>query len=142
MNTINGNFIEKSIPNIKNATIALNIGGVDATMTVEKFAAALPVSTVSYKSYVASMSQTAAAAPTSEIIINELSGTPSWSRINIGLYQLTLTGAFPLNKTFINTISSDVSGIVYINKLNANTIEFVFANDNVSNYVIEIRVYN
>jgi hypothetical protein len=42
MNTINGNFIEKSIPNTKNATIALNIGGVDATMTVSDFKANTP----------------------------------------------------------------------------------------------------
>jgi hypothetical protein len=37
MNTINGNFIEKSIPNTKNTTLNVNIGGVDATMTVSDF---------------------------------------------------------------------------------------------------------
>ena len=37
MNTINGNFIERTIPNTKNATIAINIGGVDATMSVSDF---------------------------------------------------------------------------------------------------------
>jgi hypothetical protein len=41
MNTINGNFIEKTIPDTKNATLAVNIGGVDSTMTVEKFGAAI-----------------------------------------------------------------------------------------------------
>ena len=58
MNTTNGNFIEKTIPDTKNATLAVNIGGVDSTMTVEKFAAALPApaSTVNYKSYVALIS--------------------------------------------------------------------------------------
>jgi hypothetical protein len=39
MNTLNGNFIERSIPNTKNATIGINIGGVDATMTVSDFKA-------------------------------------------------------------------------------------------------------
>jgi hypothetical protein len=44
MNTTNGDFIEKTIPNTKNATLNINIGGVDSTMTVEKFANALNVS--------------------------------------------------------------------------------------------------
>jgi len=39
MNTLNGNFIERSIPNTKNATLNVNIGGVDATMTVSDFKA-------------------------------------------------------------------------------------------------------
>lgn len=43
MNTINGNFIEKSIPNTKNATLNVNIGGVDATMTVSDFKANTPL---------------------------------------------------------------------------------------------------
>ena len=42
MNTINGDFIEKSIPNTKNATLNVNIGGVDSTMTVSDFKANTP----------------------------------------------------------------------------------------------------
>jgi len=34
MNTPNGNFIEKSIPNTKNATLSVNIGGVDSTISL------------------------------------------------------------------------------------------------------------
>ena len=37
MNTTNGDFVEKTIPNTKNATLSVNIGGVDATMTVSDF---------------------------------------------------------------------------------------------------------
>jgi hypothetical protein len=43
MNTTNGDFIEKTIPNTKNATLNINIGGVDSTMTVEKFANAIVI---------------------------------------------------------------------------------------------------
>jgi hypothetical protein len=43
MNTTNGDFIEKTIPNTKNATLNVNISGVDSTMTVEKFASALNI---------------------------------------------------------------------------------------------------
>ena len=58
MNTINGNFIEKSIPNIKNATIALNIGGVDATMNLVDFAAAINAEPVApYKVFTGLLTQ-------------------------------------------------------------------------------------
>ena len=56
MNTINGNFIEKSIPNSKNATLSVNIGGVDSTMTVEKFAAEI-ASVAPYKVFTALLTQ-------------------------------------------------------------------------------------
>jgi len=56
MNTTNGNFIEKSIPDTKNATIALNIGGVDSTMSVANFATAI-ASPAPYKVFTALLTQ-------------------------------------------------------------------------------------
>ena len=41
MNTLNGNFIERSIPNIKNATLNLLIGDQAATMNLADFQAAM-----------------------------------------------------------------------------------------------------
>ena len=101
-----------------------------------------PSYTPPYKSYVAAMSQAGTAIPTSAIILNELSGTPIWSRVGIGVYQLALSSAFPLDKTFVNNMADAALGVVYIGKLSSSVIEFVFSNDIVSNYVFEIRVYN
>lgn len=109
MNTINGNFIEKSIPNIKNATIALNIGGVDATMTVEKFAAAIvPAPTVTYKSYVALITQLGSNPLVVTVLENALRGTVVWTKDsnNNGTYIATLSSAFTENKTFLLVSSS------------------------------------
>jgi hypothetical protein len=47
MNTINGNFIERSIPNIKNATLNLLIGDQVATMNLADFQAAIAPSSTS-----------------------------------------------------------------------------------------------
>jgi len=135
MNTINGNFIEKSIPNTKNATLAVNIGGVDSTMTVEKFAAELP----------------APASTVATVFENTLGAVPVWSRDNSfsGVYYLTLTGAFPANKTIYNTaqLSSNVSGVLYtynITRLSNNAMEIDTTNGDSTmvNAIIEIKVYN
>jgi hypothetical protein len=41
MNTPDGNFIEKTIPNLKNATIKLKIGDVEGEISVENFKTAI-----------------------------------------------------------------------------------------------------
>jgi len=78
MNTINGNFIEKSIPDTKNATLNVNIGGVDATMTVEKFAAATasPSYTPAYKVYTAQLNM---GDGSTTVFENTLGVTLTWS---------------------------------------------------------------
>jgi hypothetical protein len=159
MNTINGNFIEKSIPNTKNATIAVNIGGVDSTMTVEKFAASLPAptSTVNYKSYVALITQTGTAVPVATVLENTLDGVPVFSRVDTGggtwAYNLTLTNAFPANKTFVQSATygysyvgnfADIRSFTF-SRISASVYQIVDitgADGQLLNIPIQIRVYN
>ena len=65
------------------------------------------VNPIQIKSYVAILNQSALVAPSASIISNTLSGTPLWAYISPGQYSLTLTGAFPLDKTYISGIVGD-----------------------------------
>lgn len=56
MNTIFGNFLERIIPNLKKATLKLNISGHDAEMSVEDFKSAI-VPEPTYKVYTALLTQ-------------------------------------------------------------------------------------
>ncbi len=55
--------------------------------------------------YRALLTQTGVAAPVATVLENGLSGTPAWSYLGVGAYQVTLTGAFTLNKTFYNILA-------------------------------------
>jgi len=62
MNTIFGNFLERTIPNLKNAIINLTVGGNNAEMNLEDFKAVMapeptPIPEPSYKVYTALVSQ-------------------------------------------------------------------------------------
>ena len=59
---------------------------------------------VSYKVYVALVSQEGTSAPTAIILQNTLGGTPVWSRDSAGTYDLTLSSAFEGN---VGVICSD-----------------------------------
>ena len=154
MNTINGNFIEKSIPDTKNATIKVTIGRNESDMTVADFATA--TSSTNYKVYTALLNQTGGNAPVATVLQNTL-GTISFTYIESGKYSVNSSGLFTLNKTmlmitsfgkfeggiintyrFLNTISdnTDSSLVIYV----AGTMGGV--NDILVNTPIEIRVYN
>lgn len=91
MNTINGDFIEKSIPNTKNATLDINIGGVDSTMTVENFASAivtppfLPSSTLKLDTDINSNLQT----------VKDVTGNASSLQISTDTVRFTTPAATP-----------------------------------------------
>lgn len=51
-----------------------------------------------YKSYVAKISQTGTGAPVATVLENTIGGTIVWTRVSVGIYQGTLSGAFT-NKT-------------------------------------------
>jgi hypothetical protein len=151
MNTINGNFIEKSIPNTKNATIDINIGGVDATMTVEKFAATLPAA-LPYKVYTALLTQTGINDPVANVLYNTI-GTVTVSRTGAGVYNISCPdfNFFTLNKTAICAVPTNTNIYRYtIRPTNPTTVELVTFNsanppsidDLLSNTMVEIRVYN
>ena len=102
-----------------------------------------------YKSYVALISQTGTAAPTVTILENTL-GDIVWTRIGLGDYIGTLTGAFPSGKVvcFSNQIDMPTMTIiqrknndnVYINTGTPGTT--TIADGILNNTSIEIRVYN
>jgi hypothetical protein len=105
-----------------------------------------------YKSYVALMSQTGTAAPTAIQLENSL-GNIVWTRSSAGIYNGTLSGAFPITKTFVLSIlgagyDTDVlnggGGDAYnLVRLNDNVLVLSTTGDTVLNYSpIEIRVYN
>lgn len=107
--------------------------------------------TLPYKSYVATVTQTGTAAPVATVLENTLGAVPVWSRDSSfsGVYYLTLTGAFPANKTVYNTagLSCYISGIVYnynIFRLSDNIMEVdaINGDSTMVNAIIEIRVYN
>jgi hypothetical protein len=153
MNTINGNFIEKSIPNTKNATIVINIGGVDATMTVEKFAAVLPAPASSYGIYTAVLNQNGNDAPTAVILENTLGVIPTYSVIQSGQYLIS--GITPVlystSKVFIIVQGGDINIVAGIVGGGGDAGKIQFINYNSSGVMssfgankvhIEIRVYN
>ena len=109
-----------------------------------------PASAVTYKSYVALITQTGTNAPVATVLENTLGGTVVWSRDMAGAYIATLTGAFPANKTVYNNssqLNSLVSGTTYsyyYYRVNNNSFELDTLNGdgNLSNALFEIRVYN
>lgn len=103
-----------------------------------------------YKVYSALLSQFSTDAPTVIVLENTI-GNVVWSRASAGLYNATLSGAFPDNSTFIpnhqaNDVDFNVSSIRY----DDNTCSVITSNptsgfgiDGVLElYPIEIRVYN
>jgi hypothetical protein len=91
MNTTNGDFIEKTIPNTKNATLNINIGGVDSTMTVEKFANAivippvLPSSTLKLDADISNTLQ----------VVKDVTGNASSLQISTDTVRFTTPAAAP-----------------------------------------------
>ena len=63
MNTVNGNFIEKSIPDNSDATINVKIGNTDSTMNLVDFQTAM-APTPAYKVYTALLTQSGGGDPT------------------------------------------------------------------------------
>lgn len=64
-----------------------------------------PVETFSlgFLIYAAILNQTGVNAPTATIVRNDLSGPIVWTRVTDGIYNGTLVGAFPENKTICLT---------------------------------------
>lgn len=105
-----------------------------------------------YKSYVALMSQTGTAAPTAVELENSL-GIITWTRVSAGLYNGTLSGAFPITKTFALSVQGSGYDTEVLNggggdlynlvRLNDNVLVLSTTGDSILNYSpIEIRVYN
>ena len=137
MNTINGNFIEKSIPDTKNATLAINIGGVDATITVEKFAAATAspggLAGTNYIYLMANGTDVENAAKLSAAYTTAQSMSPSaTNRITIiaapGKYNFN-SSPFVMNTQYIDLVSLDGNRSVIFNSANSAGTISITTND-------------
>jgi hypothetical protein len=109
--------------------------------------AGLPVPKV----YNALLSQSALLAPVPTVISNTLGGVPAWAYVSPGQYTLTLSNAFPLNKTLIfsligsGTAAGDTSIKCFRNSnseivLNT-TFNAAFTNILLTNASFKIEVY-
>lgn len=80
-----------------------------------------------FKSYVALLNQTGTADPVATVLNSGCSdylGNIVWTRGAQGLYWGTLTGAFPIGKTYLSITQSNNNhnGVAYFNQLNTNQI--------------------
>lgn len=100
-----------------------------------------------YLKYVALLSQTGTDAPVATVLENTLGGTVVWARVDVGVYQGTLAGAFTENKTTaLNNAAG--GGLIFLYRSDSDTIQ-IDATDIAGNFddgilsgnTIEIRVY-
>ena len=74
------------------------------------------------KTYKAILTQTGTSAPTATVFINTLSGTPTFSYIGVGSYELTLNSEFPANKVSIIANNFPNDGFVETYRKDADDI--------------------
>lgn len=107
-----------------------------------------PEGSFGYKIYVGLLNQTGTSDPTSIVLENTLSGTPTLVYVSTGLYYLNLSAEFVEDKTAVFISNPDSKRIACGKWLNANRIEIgtmteagVLHNDGLVDTAIEIRVY-
>jgi hypothetical protein len=126
MNTLNGNFIERTIPDLKDATLDLLIGGVPSTMNTADFAAAIAtppeLEGTSYVYVSANGTDVENAAELQAAYTTAQGMFPSaTNRITIiaapGYYNFDDT-TFTLNTQYINLVSLDGNRSIIFNSSN------------------------
>lgn len=110
----------------------------------------------SYLKYVALLNQSGGAAPVATILENTLGGTPIWTKSSTGIFNCTLNGAFPENKTFCLVTyglyegnngypsfgrSGDDYVTLYLTSYNGTGAAVDFNNSPANDICVEIRVY-
>lgn len=109
-----------------------------------------------YKVYTALLSQSGTDDPVATVRENTLSGTPVWTRNDVGQYIGTLVGEFTTGKTTVSIspeIFSESSSDIYTTNIQffgGNSVQlysyynYAYQDDvlgNITNFVVEIRVY-
>lgn len=106
-----------------------------------------------YRPFTAILNQAGTSAPTATVVYNGLGGTatPVWGYTSAGKYTLTITGAFPVDKTIIELKDFDIGWgeKVKAYRVDDDTIAIEsgsstdFIDDDViTNMPIEIKVYD
>jgi hypothetical protein len=100
------------------------------------------------KTYKANLTQTGTSAPTATVFINTLSGTPTFSYVGVGSYELTLTAEFTNNKTYVIMNTGGKNGFarawrVDVDKIRVETYTtlFVASNDILDQVSLIIEVH-
>ena len=106
------------------------------------------VASLGYKVYTALLTQTGTTAPTETVFQNTLGGVIVWTRNGVGDYIGTLTGAFPVDKTFVfsSSLGNSPADILQFYKDSVNNVGVLTysgaASDDILYYTsVEIRVY-
>ena len=97
------------------------------------------------KVYRAMLTQSGTADPVATVLENTLGGDIVWTRVNAGIYNGTLTGAFTENKTHVlyqnKAYDHDEGGNFLVRRVDADTlIAKLYADDNSLNDEIAIPV--
>lgn len=107
-----------------------------------------PEGSFGYKIYVGLLNQTGTSDPTSIVLENTLSGTPTLTYNGVGEYFLNLTGEFIEDKTAVFISNVDSKKIVCAKWSSVNRIAIFTMNESgtpqnagFSDTAIEIRVY-
>jgi len=100
-----------------------------------------------YKIYTALISQSATSDPTATVLENTLGGTIVWTRIGVGEYRGTLSGAFVNSKTACFSEKGNSVGTLNVWQNSVNDIAVSafgltgLSADGLSQTSVEIRVY-
>lgn len=106
-------------PSVKAVTDYLN-AVVPSSLDIQNIAS------LGRKNYRDFISQTGAFAPSSTMDTNDDAAAPSWSRVGVGIYRLTITGAFTNLKTFCVACLPDFNAaapFAWYTRVDANIVE-------------------
>jgi len=145
-------YPEITIPTIDDLLIGTDVENLNATKNFsiqEIINLAIP-----YKIYNAILTQSGTSAPVATVLQNTLGGNVTWTYVNLGAYNATLTGAFIAGKTTVtcsnlwgnfsvqpypNYEESTFPNFIQILNIDSTSGSQV---NGINKVVIEIKVYN
>ena len=108
---------------------------------------ASPVASLGYKVYTALLTQAGTSAPTA-IILNNTIGTLVFGYSGVGLYTITTSGLFTLDKCYAIAYQNDSLSWIFLNRASDNVFDLTTTNNSgayvngaMANALIEIRIY-
>ena len=130
-----GDLILVSDSSKKNATKSATVDQLSAFIT-------------SYNSYVALLTQSGTDAPVATVLSNNLTGTFTWARTDVGIYTLTTSAAtFTADKTIVFLNAGSAPSLITGERtsdtvLTIQTISGGLADGAITNGAFEIRIYS
>ena len=130
-----GDLVLVSDSSKKNATKSATVDQLSAFIT-------------SYNSYVALLTQSGTDAPVATVLSNNLTGTFTWARTDVGIYTLTASAAtFTADKTIVFLNAGSAQSLITGERtsdtvLTIQTISGGLADGAITNGAFEIRIYS